>query len=93
MFMIGYTPDALDDLKRLRAYDARRISDAIKTHLCLNPEEEAGPKKRIVLQDGRVLWQLRAGDFRIFYKVEHDRVIVVVVAIRHKGNKTTGEIL
>lgn len=41
----------------------------------------------------RLVWQLRVGDFRVFYDVDEARREVVVRAIRRKGRKTTKEVL
>ncbi len=41
----------------------------------------------------RQVWQLRVGDFRVFYDVDEERREVVVRAIRRKGSKTTKEVL
>ncbi len=41
----------------------------------------------------RPVWQLRIGEFRVFYDVDDARKEVVVRAVRRKGRKTTGEIL
>jgi hypothetical protein len=39
------------------------------------------------------VWQLRVGDFRVFYDVDEAQQTVIVRAIRRKGSKTTEEIL
>jgi len=41
----------------------------------------------------RPVWQLRVGDFRVFYDVDEQQQEVIVRAIRRKGSKTTKEIL
>ncbi len=41
----------------------------------------------------RPVWQLRVGDFRVFYDVDTRSRRVVVRAVRRKGRKTTEEIL
>ena len=41
----------------------------------------------------RPVWQLRVGDFRVFYDVDEREREVVVRAVRRKGSKTTQEIL
>jgi mRNA-degrading endonuclease RelE of RelBE toxin-antitoxin system len=41
----------------------------------------------------RPVWQLRVGDFRVFYDVDEMRQEVIVRAIRRKGKNTTKEIL
>lgn len=57
------------------------------------------PGRRKKLLDGllppwkslRPVWQLRVGEFRVFYDVDESQVIVR--AVRRKGTRTTGEIL
>ena len=39
------------------------------------------------------VWQLRIGEFRVFYDVDDRLEQVVVRAVRRKARKTTGEIL
>jgi mRNA-degrading endonuclease RelE of RelBE toxin-antitoxin system len=39
------------------------------------------------------VWQLRVGDFRVFYDVDEDREQVIIRAIRRKGRRSTKEIL
>jgi mRNA-degrading endonuclease RelE of RelBE toxin-antitoxin system len=59
------------------------------------------PTKRRKLLEGlvppwdseRPVWQLRVGDFRVFYDVDEERREVIVRAIRRKGTKGTEEIL
>jgi mRNA-degrading endonuclease RelE of RelBE toxin-antitoxin system len=41
----------------------------------------------------RPVWQLRVGDFRVFYDVDEKQQEVIVRAIRRKRTKTTKEIL
>ncbi len=41
----------------------------------------------------RPVWELRVGDYRVFYDVDAADRTVLVRAIRHKGRRTTGEIL
>jgi mRNA-degrading endonuclease RelE of RelBE toxin-antitoxin system len=38
-------------------------------------------------------WQLRVGDFRVFYDVDVEQKAVIVRAVRRKGTRTTEEIL
>ena len=37
--------------------------------------------------------QLRVGDFRVFYDVDETERVVIVMHVRRKGRKTTGEVL
>jgi len=41
----------------------------------------------------RPVWQLRVGEFRVFYDVDEEQEAVIVRAVRWKGRKITEEIL
>lgn len=98
MFAILYDEAAEQDLRAFRVYEARRILDEIDAQLTKEPSSRSRRRK---LLDGlvppwdsvRPVWQLRVGDFRVFYDVEEERHEVVVRAIRRKGAKTTKEVL
>jgi mRNA-degrading endonuclease RelE of RelBE toxin-antitoxin system len=98
VFAILYDEAAEDDLRALRMYEARRILDEVDDQLT---QEPATPSRRRKLLEGlvppwdsvRPVWQLRVGDFRVFYDVEEAQREVIVRAIRRKGKKTTKEIL
>jgi mRNA-degrading endonuclease RelE of RelBE toxin-antitoxin system len=59
------------------------------------------PSRRRKLLEGLVppwdsvhpVWQLRVGDFRVFYDVDERARKVIVRAVRRKGTKRTEEIL
>lgn len=70
-----------------------RVLDAIVKGLKETPTTAHGKKKRLDLGGGDFIWQLRAGDFRIFYDVVDEEHLVIVRHVRHKGRKSTGEIL
>src|SRR5882672_6484343 len=98
VFAVLYEEAAEEDLRVFRAYEARRIVDGVDAHLMKEPTK---PSRRKKLLEGlvppwdavRPVWQLRIGDFRVFYDVDEARREVIVRAIRRKGTKTTGEIL
>jgi hypothetical protein len=39
----------------------------------------------------RPVWELRVGEYRVFYDVDSDRSVVIVQAIRREGRRTTGD--
>jgi len=49
------------------------------------------PWDRILAND--TVWELRVGEYRVFYDVDSDRSVVIVQAVRRKGRRTTGETL
>ena len=98
MFVIRYVPAVEDDLRALRRYDVRRIMDDIDDQLTREPITPSRRRKRL---EGlappwtavRPVWQLRIGDFRVFYDVDEDRNRVIIRAVRHKGARMTEDIL
>ncbi len=98
MFAILYDEAAEAELRAFGAYEAHRLLDEIDEHLANEPTT---PSRRRKLFEGlvppwesvRPVWQLRIGDFRVFYDVEEARRQVVVRAIRRKSRRTTKEIL
>jgi len=98
VFGILYDEGAEEDLRALRAFEARRILDDVDKQLA---EEPTKPTRRRKLLEGlvppwdsvRPVWQLRVGDFRVFYDVDEEREQVIVRAVRRKGTKSTEEIL
>jgi mRNA-degrading endonuclease RelE of RelBE toxin-antitoxin system len=98
LFTVFYDEGAEDDLRRLRAHEVSRIMDEVDGQLGMAPATAGRRKKRLEGIDPpwdavRPVWQLRVGDFRVFYDVDAARRQVVVRAIRRKGSKTTEEIL
>jgi mRNA-degrading endonuclease RelE of RelBE toxin-antitoxin system len=98
MFSILYEEAAGNDLRTLRAFEVRRVLDEVDAQLTREPMK---PTRRRKLLEGlippwdhaRPVWQLRVGDFRVFYDVDEVRAEVVVRAVRRKRVKTTEEIL
>jgi mRNA-degrading endonuclease RelE of RelBE toxin-antitoxin system len=98
MFVLLYEDAAEEDLRGLRIYEVRRILNEVDAQLTKAPTT---PSRRKKLLEGlvppwdtlRPVWQLRVGDFRVFYDVDAERQQVIVRAVRRKGTKTTKEIL
>ena len=99
MFAIRFEIKALAELDSLRAFDRARIIDDVERNLRKEPLVES--RRKQVLhglippwhQVGPV-WQLRVGDFRVFYDVDEANGTVIVRSVRRKGpHRTTEEIL
>jgi mRNA-degrading endonuclease RelE of RelBE toxin-antitoxin system len=98
VFNVLYEEAAQEDLRDLRVHAARRIMDEVDAQLTTTPTR---PTRRRKLLEGlvphwdatRPVWQLRVGDFRVFYDVDEELQEVIVRAIRRKGAKRTKEIL
>jgi mRNA-degrading endonuclease RelE of RelBE toxin-antitoxin system len=99
MFTIEFSEMVADHLGELRAFDRKQILDQIDTQLTHQPTGATRNKKRLVglvppwEHEGPV-WELRIGEFRVFYDVDEEEARVTVRAIRRKlPHKATEEIL
>ena len=99
MYEIRYSPGVAEDLNGLKVFLQRQILDSVDEHLSHVPTRET--RKRKILH-GLVppfeadppIWELRVGEYRVFYDVDEVERIVYVRAVRHKPpHKTTEEIL
>ena len=93
MFAISYSAEAAQELSQLRAHDRALILDEIGRHLKGSPGSLSRKRKRIVSPDGRFIYQLRVGEFRVFYDIGLKEKAVVIRHVRRKGRKTTEEVL
>ncbi|MGH7136544.1 MAG: type II toxin-antitoxin system RelE family toxin [Pirellulales bacterium] len=97
MYSIEYAESIADDLRDVRAFDRTRVLDGIETQLTDEPTREARSRKMVIglkppWDYEEPLWQLRIGDFRVFYDVDETQKRVSVRAVRLKPpHKTTEE--
>ena len=90
---IKFATEAYLDLRRLRAHDRATIMDAIERYLA-GPSLLLGRRIKLLhLADGTDLYRLRVGDYRVFFDLDAEANALVVRSIRHKGRRTTEEIL
>ena len=99
VYSIEYAEGVSDDLAGLRAHERARILDAIEAQLTHEPTLQTRNRKRLVglippWQHIEPVWELRIGEYRIFYDVDEMASVVVVRAIcRKPPHKATEEIL
>jgi mRNA-degrading endonuclease RelE of RelBE toxin-antitoxin system len=99
MYEIEYAKGVAVDLASLRAYIRVQILDHIEEQLTYEPTRQTQNKKILVglippWEHIEPVWELRIGQYRVFYDVDEAASVVIVRAIRHKPpHKTTEEIL
>ena len=99
MYEIEYVEGVADDLKQLGVGQRKRILDSIDENLKYEPTRQTRNRKILVglippWEYIEPVWELRVGEYRVFYDVDEEASAVVVRAIRHKPpHKTTEEIL
>jgi mRNA-degrading endonuclease RelE of RelBE toxin-antitoxin system len=81
-FSVRLTRSADEDLLFYPVYDQRVIVDAVKLHLIHGADQETRRRKKLT-DHPLASWELRVGDFRVFYDIEADAE-VKVTAIGHK---------
>jgi mRNA-degrading endonuclease RelE of RelBE toxin-antitoxin system len=113
MYEIRWDQGARDDMRRmrLRAYEVAQIVDAAEEQLT-HQANRARKRKKLIRPEEQLpfehlvpVWQLRVGEFRVFYDVsepegravdqaEDDEGVVRIRAVRRKpAHLTTKEIL
>jgi len=88
MYEIEFTPTAREDLRYFKKYEQNIIIEAVETQLAYEPTVETTnrfQRNPPYLAD----WELRVGDFRVFYDVEE---IVRVVRIERIGEKPNNQL-
>lgn len=99
MFTIEYTKGVVNDLKNIRAHERPRILNSIEAQLKHEPTKQTRNRKVIVgltppWEYIDPIWELRIGEYRVFYDVDEKISVVTIRAVRHKPrHKTTEDIL
>ena len=99
MYEITYSDGLTDDLGSLTANERAEILDRVEVQLRYEPTRQTRNRKVLVglvppWDHVEPVWELRVGEYRVFYDVDHAQATVSIRAIRHKPpHRTTEEIL
>jgi mRNA-degrading endonuclease RelE of RelBE toxin-antitoxin system len=99
VYEIEFSRSVEKDLRGFRACDRSRILNGIEEGLSVEPCVEARNRKVLMnlippFEAIPPVWELRIGEFRVFYDVDDETASVYVRAVRKKPpHKTTEEIL
>jgi len=74
---VSLDPQAMEDLRRIRAYDRRAILDTIQRVLTSNPERVGRSRIKRLRGLESPQYRLRVGEFRVFYDVAPNEVYVL----------------
>ena len=84
-FEIEFSEDAERHIRALIARDRAIILDAVEQQLTHEPMV-ATRHRKLLRTNPLADWELRVGDYRVFYNVESDRGVVLVLAVGAKGH-------
>ena len=99
MYAIAFEENVEEELAVIRPFEARRLLQAIREQLRYRPSVQTRQRKKLrgvkpPFRSIPPLWELRVGEYRVFYDVNEEERTVYVRAVRHKPpHKTTEEIL
>jgi mRNA-degrading endonuclease RelE of RelBE toxin-antitoxin system len=85
-----FSPDARRQLLKLRAFDQRRLVDAIREHL-VQADPCAQTRNKFLLEPAADTadYELRVGNLRVLYRVEETddqrRVIAAIIGEKHRN--------
>lgn len=85
-YRIDLEPDAVDHLRSISAREREIVLDTVEEQLTYTPDVETRNRKQLRSND-LARWELRIGDFRVFYDVIESEKRVRVLAIGRKDHE------
>jgi mRNA interferase RelE/StbE len=90
-FEIVLAPDAVEQLRGLRAGTRSRVRDAIERHLCHEPTKVSRSRIKRLRGLERPQYRLRVDEVRVFYDVTETAVEVLAIVSKAKAEEWLGE--
>jgi mRNA interferase RelE/StbE len=78
-YAIEFTASALRELRALDRPSQRRLSAKIE-----ELRDDPFPPGVRKFQGEADHWRIRVGDYRVIYRIEKQRVVIVIVRVRHR---------
>jgi mRNA interferase RelE/StbE len=76
-------PEAVSDLRKLKAFERAKVKDALERHLRTEPTKTSTTRIKRLRGLSRPQFRLRVEEIRVFYDVREG--VVEVLAIVHKS--------
>ena len=83
VWTVEYAASVRKSVRRLTPDVRRRIRTYIEQRLASrdDPRQLGAPLRGTQFED---LWRFRVGDYRIIARLEHDRLLILVLAVAHR---------
>jgi mRNA-degrading endonuclease RelE of RelBE toxin-antitoxin system len=95
-YIIEYSPEAAEHLRRLTTRRQRTIVDTVDRQLVNQPTMETRNRKSM-RSNSVAPWELRIGDLRVYYEVSDEpqpRVTVLAIGVKERDRvRIGGEII
>ena len=78
-YEICYSNEAVEQLKKLRVFDRAAILDQIEQVLSVNPDVVSKSRIKRLREPAPTQYRLRVGEFRVFYDLEEEAVLIIQV--------------
>jgi mRNA-degrading endonuclease RelE of RelBE toxin-antitoxin system len=82
-FTLEITEEAIEDLEYFDKAGQVTVLDAIEQQLVNQPLQETRNRKPL-RPDSQFQWELRVGNYRVFYNVDEEMSVVSVVSVGYK---------
>jgi mRNA-degrading endonuclease RelE of RelBE toxin-antitoxin system len=89
-YEIRYSNEAIEQLKKLRVFDRRTILDQIDEVLTVNPTTGSKARIKRLREPAPTAFRLRVGEFRVFYDVAENTVLIIQVLSKQDSNRFLG---
>jgi mRNA-degrading endonuclease RelE of RelBE toxin-antitoxin system len=84
-FNIVLAPEAVEDLRGLRANMRTLVADAIETHLRHEPMKQSRSRIKRLRGVSRPQYRLRVGEVRVFYDVSDTSVEILAIVSKSEA--------
>ena len=89
-YEIRYANEAVEQLKKLRVFDRTAILDQIEEILSVNPTVTSKSRIKRLREPAPTQYRLRVGEFRVFYDVEEEAVLIIQILSKQDSNDYLG---
>lgn len=86
-FAIVFAPEAVEDLKKLKANIRADVRAALETHLKHEPEKMSRSRIKRLRSLRQPQYRLRVGDIRVFYDVSGATVEILAIVAKSEAEQ------
>lgn len=91
-YAIILSPEAIEDLRRLKTSIRAQVKEALEVHLRHEPLRESKTRIKRLRGVRRPGYRLRIGEIRVFYDVSDDAVEVLAIVPKSKASEWLGKV-